>query len=81
MMHSIQKLMAIVGLVALLTFSTSSGVASASDGFNDEYVFAATRSVSHMDANPALKVTLYPLTVVVDAAFLPFAVVAGFVTG
>jgi hypothetical protein len=81
MMHSIRKLLAIVGLVALLTFTTSTSVAYASDGFNDEYVFAATRSVSHMDANPALKVTLYPLTVVVDAAFLPFAVVAGFVTG
>lgn len=81
MMHSIRKLPAIVGLVALLTFSMSSGAAYASDGFNDEYVYATTRSVSRMDANPGLKVTLYPLTLVVDTAFLPFAVIAGFVTG
>jgi uncharacterized protein YceK len=49
-------------------------------GFNDEYVFAATRSVSEMDVNPALKVTLFPLTFLLDTAFLPFALIAGAVT-
>ena len=49
-------------------------------GFNDEYVFAATRSVSEMDVNPALKVTLFPVTIVLDTAFLPFALIAGCVT-
>ena len=48
--------------------------------FNDEYVFATTRSVNNLDANPALKVTLFPLTIVLDTLMLPFAVIAGFVT-
>jgi uncharacterized protein YceK len=30
--------------------------------------------------HPGLKLTLYPVTLVVDTAFLPFAVIAGFVT-
>lgn len=33
-----------------------------------------------MNAHPGAKVGLYPLTLVVDTAFLPFAVIAGFVT-
>ena len=49
-------------------------------GFNDEYVYATTRGLSDMDMNPAFKVTLLPLTVVLDTAFLPFALVAGLVT-
>ena len=53
--------------------------ATHSAGFNDEYVFAATRSVNNMDMNPALKVTLFPATIVLDTVFLPFAVIAGFV--
>ena len=48
--------------------------------FNDEYVFATTRSVGNMEANPALKVTLFPVTIVLDTLMLPFAVIAGFVT-
>lgn len=51
------------------------------EGFNDEYIFATTKSVSRMDGvNPALKLTLYPVTVVLDTAFLPFAIVAGYVS-
>jgi hypothetical protein len=49
-------------------------------GFNDEYVFATTKGLSDMDVNPALKVTLFPVTVVLDVAFLPFALIAGAVT-
>lgn len=49
--------------------------------FNDEYVFATTRGLSDMDGvHPALKLTLFPVTVVLDVAFLPFAVVAGFIS-
>lgn len=53
---------------------------AAREGFNDEYVFATTKSLNDADMNSALKVTLIPVTVVLDVAFLPFAVVAGFVT-
>jgi uncharacterized protein YceK len=30
--------------------------------------------------NPALKLTLYPVTIVLDTVLLPFAVIAGYVT-
>jgi hypothetical protein len=50
------------------------------DAFNDRYVFAATRGVSQMRMHPALKATLFPVTVAVDIAFLPFSTVAGLVT-
>jgi hypothetical protein len=46
-------------------------------GYNDEYIFAATRGVTDMDAPPYLKVPLIPLTVVLDVAILPFEVIAG----
>jgi uncharacterized protein YceK len=48
-------------------------------GFDDEYVYAATRAVNDMDAHPAVKLTLFPATIVLDTAFLPFAVLAGFI--
>ncbi len=49
-------------------------------GFNDEYVFATTRGVNDMDGvHPALKLTLFPVTIVLDTVFLPFAVIAGFI--
>lgn len=49
-------------------------------GFNDEYVYAATRAVNDMpDVNPAVKVTILPVTIVLDTAFLPFAIIAGFI--
>jgi hypothetical protein len=74
---------AVLGLAALLTAGSVgvSGPALAAGNFNDEYVYAATRSVSDMDAHPGLKITLYPVTLAVDTAFLPLAVIAGFVTG
>ena len=66
--------------LTLFTLGASSRPAYASGNFNDEYVFATTRDVSRMDAPDGLKLALYPLTVVLDTAFLPFAVIAGFVT-
>jgi uncharacterized protein YceK len=82
MMNAIRRCFVVVGLAAALTVGSigaTSGTAYAR--FNDEYVYASTRAVHSMDAHPAAKVTLYPITVVVDTAFLPFAVIAGFVTG
>jgi uncharacterized protein YceK len=53
---------------------------AAARGFNDQYVFATTKSVNRMDnVNPALKATLFPVTIVLDTVFLPFAVIAGYV--
>jgi uncharacterized protein YceK len=50
-------------------------------GFNDEYIFAATRGLNEWQGvHPALKVTLFPATVLVDTVFLPFSVIAGFMT-
>jgi hypothetical protein len=49
-------------------------------GFDDEYIFAATRGVNDMEGvHPALKMPLYPITFILDVAALPFAVIAGFV--
>lgn len=83
MTKTIRRGIAGFGLAALLSAGATfrPEVAQADDGFNDEYVYATTRTVSHMDAHPGLKVTLYPVTLVVDTAFLPLAVIAGFVTG
>ena len=79
-MKSIRRSLQICALGALLATAVPAHPAAAA-GFNDEYVFASTKAVHHMRANPGVKVTLYPLTLVVDTAFLPFAVIAGFVTG
>jgi hypothetical protein len=46
-------------------------------GYNDEYIFAATRGVTGMDAPPYLKVPLIPLTIILDLVALPFEAVAG----
>jgi hypothetical protein len=46
-------------------------------GYNDEYIFVATRSVTEMDVHPAAKVPLIPLALVLDVAVLPFEVIAG----
>jgi uncharacterized protein YceK len=76
----LRKRLVVISLAALLAVVGSSNVAlAAHDPFNDEYVYATTRGVSDMDAHPALKLTLMPLTLVIDTAFLPFAVIAGFV--
>ncbi len=46
--------------------------------YNDEYIFAATKGVAHSTMIPAAKVSLYPLTVILDIVILPFAVIGGF---
>ena len=63
-----------------LAVTTQPALARESNGFNDEYVFATTKAVENMDVNPAVKVTLFPVSIVLDAAFLPFEVIAGFVS-
>ena len=78
-MKTIRRGLQIFALGALLT--TAVPVNPAAAAFNDEYVYASTKAVHHMHASPGVKVTLYPVTLVVDTAFLPFAVIAGFVTG
>ena len=67
-------------LVGELSLAPPSYSAVVHEGFNDEYVFATTKSVDRMDVNPALKITLMPVTIVLDTVFLPFAVIAGFFT-
>ncbi len=49
----------------------------APDAYNDEYLFALTRSVASGAITPAGKVALYVLTVPLDLVFLPFALVGG----
>jgi hypothetical protein len=45
--------------------------------YNSEYIFATTRGVTDLDAPAAFKVTLVPVTLLIDVALLPFEVVAG----
>jgi len=79
-MNRISRYAAAAALAAMMV-SAAPSAAHAGGDFNDQYVYATTRAVSDMHAHPAAKVPLYPLTVAVDTAFLPFAVIAGFVTG
>jgi hypothetical protein len=78
-MKRIQRFAAALGLATVLV-AGGPMAARADGGFNDEYVYATTRAVSDTYMHPAAKVTLYPVTLVVDTAFLPFAVIAGFMT-
>jgi hypothetical protein len=70
-------------LAALLAggISLASPRAVQANDFNDRYVYIMTRGVNDMDAHPVLKATLFPVTIALDTGFLPFAVIAGFVTG
>ena len=45
--------------------------------YNSEYVFATTRGLTGLDAPAAFKVTLVPVTLVMDVVLLPFEFVAG----
>jgi uncharacterized protein YceK len=45
--------------------------------YNTDYIYAATRGLNDMDVHPGLKVTLVPVTLVLDTAFLPFALIIG----
>lgn len=83
-MKRIKQRIVVLSLTVLLTtfaIGASPRAASADNSnFNDEYVYATTRNVSEMDAPAGLKLTIYPVTIVLDTVFLPFAVIAGFVT-
>lgn len=47
-------------------------------GYNAAYIFGMTRSLARSTMVPAAKVPLFVLTVPLDIAFLPFAVIGGF---
>lgn len=91
-MNAPRKLLVVFGLTAMLasampsTFVAPAAAAErysssqSRNGFNDEYIFATTRGVNDWDdVHPALKLTLFPVTIVLDTVFLPFAVIAGFI--
>lgn len=78
-MTGIRRSLLIAALALSVFVAAGRAHAAESGGFNDEYVYAMTRAVGEMDTSPALKVTIYPATLVLDTAFLPFAVIAGFV--
>lgn len=74
------KMTTLAILFAAAVSVTAPQTALARDGFDDQYIFATTKAVNDMrGVNPALKLTIYPVTVVLDTVFLPFAVIAGFV--
>ena len=75
-------------LALVLVVSTTLG-AYARDGDRDDrdrerdrggYVFATTRGLNEMDMNPALKITILPVAVLLDVVFLPFALIADTMT-
>ncbi len=47
-------------------------------GYNDEYIFVATKSALDMNVHPVAKVPLIPATLILDLLALPFEIVAGF---
>lgn len=83
-MERIKRRIVVLSLTVLLTaFSVGAvpaGASAAQAQFNNEYLYATTRGVSDLNMHPGLKLTLYPVTLVLDTALLPFAVIAGFVT-
>ncbi len=46
--------------------------------YNDEYIFPLTRGLNDMEMNPALKLPLFPVTIILDVALLPVGVIMGF---
>jgi hypothetical protein len=46
-------------------------------GYNDEYIFVATRTLNEADVHPVAKVPLFPVTFVLDLVALPVEVIAG----
>lgn len=47
-------------------------------GYNDEYIFVATKSALDMEVHPVAKVPLIPATLILDLLALPFQIIAGF---
>lgn len=45
--------------------------------YNTDYIYAATRGLNDSSMHPGVKITLVPATLVLDTAFLPFALVMG----
>jgi len=69
-------------LLALsLVIGASRHIAYAADTipYNTEYIYATTRGLAETNMHPALKITLFPATLVIDTLLLPFAALAGFV--
>lgn len=48
------------------------------DAYNEDYLFSMTRGVRDAAISPAGKVPLYVLTIPLDIALLPFALIGGF---
>lgn len=46
-------------------------------GYNDEYIFVATKTAVNLDVHPVAKVPLIPFTLILDLVALPFEVIAG----
>jgi hypothetical protein len=78
--RSIRTFAALILLASLITVSTASVARADEVGFNDSYVFAATKALERSDTSPLVKVPLFPVTIVLDVAVLPFTVIAGFVS-
>jgi hypothetical protein len=76
---------AVLIILAALSLAALSPVVSAResryDREHESYVFAMTRGLNAMDIHPAFKVTILPVALVLDLAFLPFALVADATTG
>ncbi len=85
-MYHLRHYVVTIGLLVLLMIGSTAAQGHAAtaryhSGFNDEYVYATTRDLNNMEGVPAgLKLTLFPVTIVLDTVLLPFAVIAGFVT-
>jgi hypothetical protein len=47
------------------------------NSYNDEYIFGLTRGIADSTMHPALKILVFPITVPLDFALLPFEVMAG----
>lgn len=45
--------------------------------YNDEYVFGLTRGIAESSMHPAAKILVFPMTVPLDLALLPFEVIGG----
>jgi uncharacterized protein YceK len=45
--------------------------------YNTDYIYAATRGLNDSSMDPGVKITLVPVTLVLDTVFLPFAAIMG----
>jgi hypothetical protein len=84
--HRLALVAALCTCVLLVQTGTPVNAARAEDAehgyqsdtrYNSEYIFATTRGLTGLDAPAAFKVTLVPVTLMMDVALLPFEFVAG----